>query len=171
MAQQGERNTRTTGIQASSVQQKKHPPTVVILGKREHRGILNMSCTHLLWSQQIIATDAALPDKKPLPGEGCGDVEAGAISISWSRAGDWKFQEPNASSSTHGKGKHSASFPASKIITAPSFLHLPVQPEPKPQLLEPGRAGGSGCDCVFGGRTWFCICLPKLCQEPEMWHW
>lgn len=69
-------------------------------------------------------------------------MAAGAVRISWSLAGLRELLEPNPSSNSLGKGKHSASFPASKINP-----HLPLQPEPKP--LEPGRAGKPSCDFYF----------------------
>lgn len=92
---------------------------------------METSCTHLQGSKQIIATKAPLLARN-LPGERCGDVEAGAVS----GGGDGELQDPS------GKGKHCASFPASKIIPAPRFLHLTEQPEPKPRL--PGAWEGWG---------------------------
>lgn len=90
-------------------------------------------------------------------------LELSASAGAW--AGLREFQEPKPSSNTLGKGKHGASFPASKINPTPCFPHLSLQPEPK--LLEPGKAGKPSCDFFFylPGRTWYCICLPELCQE------
>lgn len=72
-------------------------------------------------------------------------LELSASAGAW--AGLREFQEPNPSSNTLGKGKHGASFPASKINPTPGFPHLSLQPEPKP--LEPEKAGKSSCDFFF----------------------
>lgn len=105
------------------------------------------------------------PSRQGIPqvkAAGMWKLELSASAGAW--AGLREFQEPNPSSNTLGKGKHGASFPASKINPTPGFPHLSLQPEPKP--LEPEKAGKSSCDFFFfSGRAWFFICLPELCQE------
>lgn len=122
---------------------KKHPPTIVVSGKGEHRGIpgneLHISarvranpCHRCSSSRQGTCQVKAAEMWRP-------ELSASAGA----RVGDRELREPKSSSSTHGKGKHGASFPAPKIIPAPRFLHLPAQPEPKPQWLGARQGWGT----------------------------